>query len=63
MFKSARDFGYKNGYVEGLGKASNYKSKEYLQNAYYPDENGDIIIDRETFNPMAVDFKEDLNNY
>lgn len=63
MYEAAREFGYKDGYIEGLGKASNYKSKEYLQKAYYTDENGDVLINEKTFEPMKIDLKEDLNKY
>ena len=52
MYKSAREFGYKDGYVEGLGWI-------YEKQAYYTDKEGNIMCDS-NHEPMKIDYKKDL---
>ena len=64
MYKSARECGYKDGYVEGLGDAAAYSCdpytrKLYEKQAYYTDKEGNVMCDS-NHEPMKIDYKKDL---
>jgi len=64
MYKSAREFGYKDGYVEGLGDGAvyscdSYTRRIYEKQAYYTDKEGNIMYDSNN-EPMKIDYKKDL---
>jgi len=66
MYKSARECGYKDGYVEGLGDAAAYSCDPYTRGiyekqAYYTDKEGNIMCDSNN-EPMKIDYKKDLKN-
>ena len=66
MYKSARECGYKDGYVEGLGDAAAYSCDPYTRGiyekqAYYTDKEDNIMCDSNN-EPMKIDYKKDLKN-
>lgn len=66
MYKSAREFGYKDGYVEGLGDGAAYSCDPYTRGiyekqAYYTDKEGNVMCDS-NHEPMKIDYKKDLKN-
>jgi len=66
MYKSARECGYKDGYVEGLGDAAAYSCDPYTRGiyekqAYYTDKEGNIMCDS-NHEPIKIDYKKDLKN-
>lgn len=66
MYKSARECGYKDGYVEGLGDAAAYSCDPYTRGiyekqAYYTDKEGNVMCDS-NHEPIKIDYKKDLKN-
>ena len=66
MYKSARECGYKDGYVEGLGDGAAYSCDPYTRGiyekkAYYTDKEGNVMCDS-NHEPMKIDYKKDLKN-
>ena len=66
MYKAARNFGYKDGYVEGLGDGAAYSCDPYThglyeRQAYYTDKEGNVMYGDDN-QPLKIDYKKDLKH-